>query len=807
VDTPESQFTNEPSANTVDASYGEVAKSPPRSRSIPRQRESPRSSKTSNGASYTIEEALNKPASETSNDSKETQQYEFYVDRRSQTESPPVEPAKPVQKDNKVMVDLTSASPRWRSREPEFKVEPNIYEMHYKGSSIEAEPSPEPDVLTLYVGDDIQKAGLLPLASPGQGHCPHFPRITNLLPSPLDSPMPRRVWGTEEYPGLDKFNKAHEARCRRRVLEEWKASVDAGLDLTTAREQEDRHEDRNETTVETFLLKVDMESMGDQMKRFEASVVHLQQDARNNELRRLQQEVELQRLRAECAVASAEGLRSKNALMVMQAKVADKMDEREKLHQHELDQLRKQLQEREGQQDGDLKLLRQDVSERVKAHEAEIDELRKESERLTVDVTAAHAAMSAKLEEGATADMALDASLVASEGGSTLLRPGSSASCPVKADRLWSQGSFCSADIPSGSSVAVPGGSSVTVRPWRQGSFGSADVPPGGSSVTASLASVSKSEALGRWHYLGKPPRPMLRGSTPMRSAAQDHEAPKPTVRSVTPMRSFAQEQAMPSTILRSSSPMRQSSSQPLPPPPHATRCAPQGSSSPLPPPPHTTRQASPQPAVRTTRQPAHSPQPLARRASPQSTMRSSSPSVSVAAPSIASGCSVGCSIDFPVAAPPPPTCFEHRHFHTYSRAAPKQGPLKFGCPRTHALSRFITPKPGFKCDKCSVAQHVGNVMFGCRQCDFDLCHKCFALPDHSSDVGSAVGSVKIQPRMLEVGSAAGSVKVATRVLDCKSALSSVTLAPRVAPSATHAQVDVTIETIKMSTSYPVSAR
>jgi len=179
--------------------------------------------------------------------------------------------------------------------------------------------------------------------------------------------------------------------------------------------------------------------------------------------------------------------------------------------------------------------------------------------------------------------------------------------------------------------------------------------------------------------------------------------------------------------------------------------------------------------------------QPLVHRSNTQPLMRSSTPTRSVSGSSVV--CSAGCS----VAAPPPPTCFEYRHFHSYARAAPKDVPLSFACPRSHALSRFITPKPGFQCDSCSTILSVGNVMFGCRQCDHDLCNKCFALQDQSkSDVGSAVGSVKMAPRMSDAGNAVSSVRIAPRIGD----VSSVKLASRKTPTAN--SVHVPVERVRM---------
>jgi len=55
-------------------------------------------------------------------------------------------------------------------------------------------------------------------------------------------------------------------------------------------------------------------------------------------------------------------------------------------------------------------------------------------------------------------------------------------------------------------------------------------------------------------------------------------------------------------------------------------------------------------------------------------------------------------------------------------------------CPRGHTLERFIvedveegedSEEDGFECDGCDACQPPGSVMFGCRQCDYDLCARC----------------------------------------------------------------------------------
>lgn len=46
-------------------------------------------------------------------------------------------------------------------------------------------------------------------------------------------------------------------------------------------------------------------------------------------------------------------------------------------------------------------------------------------------------------------------------------------------------------------------------------------------------------------------------------------------------------------------------------------------------------------------------------------------------------------------------------------------------CPQHHLLNRFEIPNFGFRCDICSTRPNAGEIMFGCRTCDFDLCSSC----------------------------------------------------------------------------------
>ena len=58
-----------------------------------------------------------------------------------------------------------------------------------------------------------------------------------------------------------------------------------------------------------------------------------------------------------------------------------------------------------------------------------------------------------------------------------------------------------------------------------------------------------------------------------------------------------------------------------------------------------------------------------------------------------------------------------------------KMSKLLQECPydRDHVLKQIIVKKRHwYKCDSCEVIQAKGNIIFSCRECDFDLCEYCF---------------------------------------------------------------------------------
>lgn len=49
----------------------------------------------------------------------------------------------------------------------------------------------------------------------------------------------------------------------------------------------------------------------------------------------------------------------------------------------------------------------------------------------------------------------------------------------------------------------------------------------------------------------------------------------------------------------------------------------------------------------------------------------------------------------------------------------------RIDCPRNHGLTAFTTPKGTFKCDVCRVSIPKGMRANGCRRCDYNVCTSC----------------------------------------------------------------------------------
>ena len=52
---------------------------------------------------------------------------------------------------------------------------------------------------------------------------------------------------------------------------------------------------------------------------------------------------------------------------------------------------------------------------------------------------------------------------------------------------------------------------------------------------------------------------------------------------------------------------------------------------------------------------------------------------------------------------------------------------MKHNCPGKHGLSKFNTETDAYGCDGCGEALKVNQELWGCRECDYDLCSKCYS--------------------------------------------------------------------------------
>ena len=47
-------------------------------------------------------------------------------------------------------------------------------------------------------------------------------------------------------------------------------------------------------------------------------------------------------------------------------------------------------------------------------------------------------------------------------------------------------------------------------------------------------------------------------------------------------------------------------------------------------------------------------------------------------------------------------------------------------CPKKHKLVRFPTPTSAYTCDACGVSLAERTIVYGCDDCNWDMCHTCW---------------------------------------------------------------------------------
>eukprot|EP01048_Picozoa_sp_COSAG05_P003612 COSAG05_NODE_171_length_15032_cov_41.734561_7_plen_254_part_00 len=61
------------------------------------------------------------------------------------------------------------------------------------------------------------------------------------------------------------------------------------------------------------------------------------------------------------------------------------------------------------------------------------------------------------------------------------------------------------------------------------------------------------------------------------------------------------------------------------------------------------------------------------------------------------------------------------------STSTPTSTAITLQCPGSHTLNQWLTPRDQFgTCDSCHASAATGTTMFGCRECNFDLCQQCY---------------------------------------------------------------------------------
>ena len=70
-----------------------------------------------------------------------------------------------------------------------------------------------------------------------------------------------------------------------------------------------------------------------------------------------------------------------------------------------------------------------------------------------------------------------------------------------------------------------------------------------------------------------------------------------------------------------------------------------------------------------------------------------------------------------------PRRCCTDSH-QVFTSATTRRGTAS-SCPSGHGLTQFSTPNSGFDCDLCDAQMPEGATLYGCRQCDYDVCALC----------------------------------------------------------------------------------
>lgn len=99
--------------------------------------------------------------------------------------------------------------------------------------------------------------------------------------------------------------------------------------------------------------------------------------------------------------------------------------------------------------------------------------------------------------------------------------------------------------------------------------------------------------------------------------------------------------------------------------------------------------------------------------------------------------------------------------------AKPKIG-TKENCPYKHGLKRFMTNHGSYLCDTCRVYLPIGAPMWGCRECDWDVCEgRCHPAAFTLTDLQSELDLLEREFQNISLDSA-GDVKTQLALVESK---------------------------------------
>lgn len=83
--------------------------------------------------------------------------------------------------------------------------------------------------------------------------------------------------------------------------------------------------------------------------------------------------------------------------------------------------------------------------------------------------------------------------------------------------------------------------------------------------------------------------------------------------------------------------------------------------------------------------------------------------------------------------------------------AKPKTGSIE-NCPRKHGLLRFITNHASYCCDTCRCYLPEGAPMWGCRECDWDVCEgRCHPAATTLTDLKATLSALETRVEVLRL--------------------------------------------------------